>query len=235
MLEKEQRSKLLRRSGIAVALICEHIGWQPDCFYQIGIGMLHGELDVITQVWDDVEIHGCEPHPQILSGLRGKYPGTLYETAVSDYIGEAILYSKPRHKDGSSLYPHTTCEGGDSFPVKVTTVDTLWPDGPHGLHPMLWVDCEGSELPVLRGGEKFISAVDVINIELTGKQMGIGWSKQEEVHTWLLDHGFRRQWVHTQRAFVGQCDGIYVRPAIFNPDICCCPCELLRGEKCRTV
>lgn len=229
-LDEKFRSKLLRRSGISAALICDHIGFAPDCMYQIGIGMNHGELDVFTQVWEGLKLFGCEPHPQILRGLRDVYPGTLYEVAVSDHVGKATLYSKPRHKDGSSLMPHTTCTNDRQYTVEVTTIDTLWPDGPVGQHPILWVDCEGSELKALNGGVKFVEKVEVINVEMTSKEMGTGWCRPEEVHQWLLGHGFRRQWVHTQRAWVGQVDAIYVRPHLFQAHICCCPCEMMRKD-----
>jgi len=218
---------LFRRSGLAVHKICEYIGWRPRSVYQIGIGQNHEETHVMREEWGAFHLIGCEPHPKVIRSIRDRYPGTIVEVAIADYVGETDLYSKSTHKDGSSIYPHADNPNDDTFKVKVTTIDTLWPEGPAELPCLLWVDCEGAELAALRGGEQFVEKVDVINVELTGKRM---WCQEPEavlIHKWIKDHGFRRQWVHTQRAHIGQSDVIYVRPHLFSTKICCCQCELM--------
>ena len=219
---------LFRRSGLAVHKVCgEYMKWRPASVYQIGIGQYHEEVDVMREQWGNFKLFGCEPHPKLIKDLKENYGGELYEVAISDYEGEAVLYDKPRHKDGSSLLQHTSDPNDHTYKVSVTTIDKLWANGPEALPCLLWVDCEGSELAVLRGGEKFIDKVDVLNIEITSKEVWQCPSEGVEIHKWIKDHGFRRQWVHTARAHMGQVDVIYVRPHLFIPSICCCQCELM--------
>jgi len=217
---------LFKRSGLAVHKIAEYIGWKPETIYQVGVGQNHQETEVMQGEWPDVKIFGAEPHPKIIESVQDRYPGKLFPVAISDYEGEATLYSKSSHKDGSSLYPHNKHPNDNTITVPVTTVDKLWSNGPEKLPCLFWLDCEGSEYPALCGAEEFVKKVDVINIEITGGNLGVGRSDPKLIHLWIKNHGFRRQWTHTQRAHIGQCDVIYVRPHLFRADICCCQCEL---------
>jgi hypothetical protein len=54
------------------------------------------------------------------------------------------------------------------------------------------------------------------------------WCDPDEVHWWMVQAGFLRQWIHTQRTNEGQYDCIYVRPHLFNPRYCCDPWERAR-------
>jgi len=227
-------SRLLRRSGVAVGLVAELLEWRADTMVEVGVGTKWEEIDVLRKEWDDLRIIAFEPHPKIYAGL-GAFPGTVYPYAVGDRTGEAVLHGKSRHKDGSSLYPHVKrddCEY-EEYEVQMTTLDIFFPNV-EGLSVrrfgklLLWLDCEGSELDVLKGGERFIEAVDVVNVELTGHPPGAGWCDPNDVHDWLGGHGFYRQWIHTQRVHEGQTDGIYVKPHLFKPQFCCCPCEVRR-------
>ena len=225
-------SRLLRRSGVAVGLIMDMIKWKPDAVYQVGVGGHHEEVDVLLHDWPGTKFYGCEPHPSTNKGLRDNYPGKLYEVAISDHCGEVTLYSKHRHKDGSSLFPHVirSDERYDEFKVKMTTLDVLFGE-PEGKHVLLWVDCEGSELAALQGGERFIKGVEIVNVELASNPPGMGWCKPTDVHWWLLNHGFLRQWQHTDRLSGGQCDAVYVRTHLFHPEFSCCPCMIDEYEK----
>lgn len=225
-------SRMLRRSGIAVGLVAETLGdWKADTIYQVGIGQYYQEIDVLLEEWgDDVLVFGCEPHPDITKGLAGKYPGLVARCAIGDKEGTATLYSKRKHKDGSSLYPHKEVKEGvsyDEIEVQVTTLDKLFPD-PIGGRILLWMDCEGNELAALRGGEKFIKRVEIVNIELTSCPPCEGWCSPVDVHDWLVDRGFYLIGLHTHRISSAQCDGVYVRGHLFNPKYCSVPPEITR-------
>ncbi len=220
-------SKLLRRSGVAVALILELLEWKPDYVYQVGIGQYHKEVDVMKETWPDCLFTGFEPHPDIVRSLKD-YPGRIHEIALSDYVGKTVLYSKSAHKDGSSLYQHKEPGNYQDIEVGVATLDSMlggWSDDSKRL---LWIDCEGSELAVLRGAVDFVANVQVINIEMTSDPPGEFWCDPVDVHYWLVDRGFFTQWHHTQRSSAGQCDAIYVRRELFDPKYCCVPSEVKR-------
>lgn len=220
-------SKLMRRSGIAVGLVVDLLSWKPDAVFQVGVGVHCEEIAVMHEEWPDAKFVGMEPHPDVVKEVKSRYPGDLYECAVGDSYGKRTLHGKKRHKDGSSLYPHVDQKKREEivdFEVTVVTLDYLFPDPKsYGERILLWLDCEGAELIALQGGANFVGSVDVVNVEMTGVPMGVGWASPSEIHGWLTERGFRRQYIHTQRAFCGQYDGIYVRPRLFRADICCDP------------
>ena len=229
-------SKLRRRSGVSVGYFAHLLGWDANVIYQVGIGQLHDETDVLKDIWPDAKFVGFEPHPKIIANLKqAGYPGMLFDYAVSDFNGEAALYGKSNHKDGSSLFPQGKKHEREKYQeikVKVATFDTLFPNPKMFGEPiLLWLDCEGSEMRVLHGGTEFIESVDVINIEMTANPVNEGWADTVEIHNFLMENGFYRQHVHTQRSGQGQCDAIYVRPHIFDPRFCCCPCQVDRYRK----
>jgi len=223
---------LARRSGIAICLITELIEWIPDSVYQVGVGQNHAETEVFLESWPQVHLVGCEPHPTIVQQLVADYPGEVIPTAMGDTEGVIQLYSKRSHKDGSSVHFMPEADNCELIDVPITTLDLLFPTGPEWKPCLLWLDCEGNELAVLHGGERFVEQVDVINVELTHKPPGPGWCSAVDVHDWILSHGFKRQWVHTQRSHAGQVDAIYVRPHLFRPEYCCCPCMVEREGRC---
>jgi len=225
---------LLRRSGLAIVQFTEWLGsdgvdWNPQLVIQIGVGQYNEELPVMKEAWPDVEFIGFEPHPGIYRGMVQNYPGQLFPLALGAKVEAKTLYCKVRHKDGSSLFPHANKqvdEKYDEIEVTCSTLDTLFPNGfPGKERILLWLDCEGGELDVLRGGEDFVTRCKMINIEMTSKPPGIGWCKPTDTHRWLNEHGFLRIWHHTQRCAAGQVDAIYTTRDLFKPQYCCCPCQ----------
>ena len=220
-------SWLLRRSGICVGLIADVLNWRADTIYHVGIGQEYQETDVLTKEWPGVKWVGFEPHPKLVQWAREKnYPGVIHEVAVGTKIGEGILYSRHRHKDGSSMHLDRNTEEGVNYSkitVKLDTLDRLIPQPSSGRN-MLWLDCEGSELGAMKGGVNLMKSVQMINIEMTANPSGDSWCSPNDVHAFLVEHGFKRQWIHTSRTHMGQYDGVYVKPSIFKPQYCCCPC-----------
>ncbi len=218
--------RLFSRSGISVGTVCDTLAWRADYIYHVGVGQHYEETDVLQKEWPDVKFVGFEPHPQIVKDLKGKYPGDLYAVALSDRVGTARLHVKRTHKDGSSLHSHHQTREGETYSqieVPVTTLDRLFRSSPEGECVLLWLDCEGNELSVLKGGSNFVKGVEVMNIEMTANPPGDGWCTPRSVHDWVVGHGFVRQWVHTARIWQGQYDAIYVVERLFNPKYCCDP------------
>lgn len=222
-------SKLLRRSGVAVGMVCEFLRWRPKTIYQVGVGLSHEEVPVLKHEWPEVEFVGLEPHPNIIEAIQD-YPGQLIQVAASDHIGQEKLFYHRRHKDGSSL--KRLIDNNERMlevDVRVVTLDWLFHQSTAiSASDMLWLDCEGSELEVLRGSEQFIKQIMMVNVELTSNPFGDGWSDPVEVDRWLVEHGFFCQHIHTHRLVSGQWDGIYCRRDIFNSKYCCVPSEIVR-------
>lgn len=224
-------SKIRRRSGLSIVAIASWIEWRPDVVVQVGIGHNHEEIDVMQEEWPEVEFIGFEPHPRITKGLT--YPGPVHQYAVGDRSEEVTFYGKPRHLDGSSLFPHPDPAKRDPIRVDMITLDEFFPKRLNG-RILLWLDCEGAELLVLKGAERFIRSVDAVNVEMTGKPYNEGnWANPEEVHDWLNAHGFYLEWIHTQRSTRGQRDCVYVKAELFRPEQCCCPCQVKEWRMAR--
>lgn len=224
-------SRLLRRSGVAVLQLAENLGWRPTLVVQVGVGHYHQEVDVMQEAWPGVHFVGFEPQSNIHQDEKMGYPGQLFRVALSDKVGRETLYVKTKHKDGSSLFPHTRPNERESYAAELVLVDTL----DHFLsrcddHTLLWLDCEGSELNVLRGGKEYVKGVEVINVETASNPPGDQWCSPVEIHRWMKENGFWRQWHHTYRDSAGQCDVVYVRKCLFNPKYCICPCEIERWQ-----
>jgi len=216
---------LLRRSGVAVVHIAKLLEWEPTVIFQVGIGNRHGEVEVFKEVWPKVELIGWEPHPDIFAGLED-YPGLVHREALSNWTGKSQLFYQQHYVGGASLFGK---DGLQSVDVDVTTLDDIYAGlkwRRAGDRVMLWLDCEGSELNALKGGEEFVRDVDVINVELTGVPLTPGWPEPVEVNRWLLDHGFLLQYIHTHRSTSGQNDVVYVKPKLFRPEFCSCPLQV---------
>jgi len=217
-------SRLLRRSGIAVALIAELIEWEPDLVVQVGIGHFWKEVEVMQEAWPRVKFVGFEPHPVLLENdIRGKYPGLLHEMALGEKKDKRILWYDNTFMEGASLF--SGGKAGQGAAVDVQRMDdVLALEG--NDKTLYWIDCEGSELSVLKGSVEFLNKVDVINIELTGNPPRPGWPSPVGVNRWLLDHGFVSQYIHTHRCSSGQNDMVYVKPHLFRPEFCSCPLQV---------
>jgi len=226
------KQSLMRRSGIAVYQVVELLEWKPTVILQVGVGQYAKEIDVFTEAWPEADLIGFEPHPDIVR--RIEYPGLIVRKALGRYIGWAKLFYDPAHIDGGSVYTDPTSGRLQEIDVEIDTLDNYY----HGTkwyreddRVLLWLDCEGSELDVLVGGETSIEQVQMINVELTGKVSRPGWPDPIIVNRWLLGHGFLLQFVHTQRIAIGQYDAIYVRPELFRPEYCSCPLQVEAWRK----
>jgi hypothetical protein len=212
----------MRRSGNAVAQVCQRIGWRPSLVVQVGVGGHHQEVDVIRETWPDTEFIGFDPMPV------KDYPGEFVQTAISSFIGESTLNVKRRHADGSTLLPMEDSRVRRREKVLVETLDHALhlPTSDPDDHVLLWVDCEGSELAALMGGERFIKNVEMVNVELTAMQCNS--NSPVDIYNWLVEHGFYMLWVHTMRIPDGQWDCLAVRKHLFCPECCCFPMETKR-------
>lgn len=235
--KKPHRSKIHRRSGNAVVGYCQLIGFEPNAVVLVGVGMRHQEIEVMREDWDDFELYGFEPNPDIHKAINHDFPGFLSSSAITDVSGLTTLHVNRAHKDGSCIYKkfdEKVQAKTKQVEVFTTTLDGRFSRGMtfgKNIRVLLWLDCEGCENLALKGGQKLIKRnVDLINVELTGKPRNHGWPKPIEVHKLLLDLGFLQCWVHTTRSCIGQYDAIYIRKELFRPEFCSCPDSIERFE-----
>jgi len=224
-------SRMLRRSGVAVGMIAERLGWKPDTIIQVGAGMRFGEMDVLVEEWD-IPFHsivGFEANPYVFDSIYSEYPGILIKLALSDCEKDACLKFKRRHKSGSSL--KEMAEWDTEVVVRTSTLDRIFDNKPLSDDVLLWLDCEGSEFDVLEGGSEVLSHVKMVNVEMTANPKGDDWCSPESVHEWLAAYGFYQSWIHTTRSSAGQFDAIYSCRELFQPKYCCNVHEIKRWKE----
>lgn len=218
-------SKILRRSGVAVVEYLTMAGHVPSRVFMAGVGGHCQEVDVMREMWPDIELYGWEPHPKTFANLLETFPGRIENKALSDKPGEIRMNSKTNWKDGASV--HRPPPGKDKdwyfFEVMATTLNEAGLNMTQRKDGLLWMDCEGSELSVLMGGDRFINDnVVAINCEMTGRPRMDTWPKSIELHQWLTRFGFYQAWVHTIRPSICQFDAIYLHRDVFDPSLTCC-------------
>lgn len=216
-------SRILRRSGNAVVEYCDNIAWAPEYIIIVGVGVQHEEAYVMREVWPDVPILGIEPNPRTIETIQKTYTSaplnaTLIHAAVTDFQGEAPIYSRHNWKNGATLIEPTDLTGLIVEQVPCRTLDELVP--PEARNILLWFDCEGSEIKALSKALRTIERTMLINIEMTGRPRHPGWPSPIHVHWLLQAYGFLQAWTHTHRTCISQFDAIYAKPGIFKPEMC---------------
>lgn len=194
--------------------IANELQWKPDIIYQIGVGRGDIEIRPMQKAWPNLKFIGCEPHPLTFSRLEKTYPGKLYEIAVGNKLGTTTLYNRPTHKNGASLYQKPDGPGKNEYLCKekvyITTLDG-WFKKPVAMKVLLWMDCEGSELDVLKGGTEFLKGVDVVNLEMSQNPPAEGWCNSEDVHDCLIKNRFILHKKHSFRENNEQYDAVYIK------------------------
>ncbi len=224
-----------RRTGSAFIEYLHEMGFIPNALYIVGVGVSPDEAIAFKEQWLNTLVVGWEPNPFSFEGLVSTFPGVLVNAAVSNEIGVADLHFRHAWKNGSTLLQSTEKSRYDQA-VKTRLMrldDTLSIDVPQ--NSILWLDCEGSELNVLKGAEEFLKNIQVINVEITGRPRGKDWCKPIDVHKFLKERGFVQMYIHSIRTVRSQFDAVYVRKEIVNSEMCACLDTLLELENDRNI
>jgi FkbM family methyltransferase len=191
---------------------CGQLGWKPDIAVLCGVGLQDKEVDLFHENWPDVPLVGFEPHPETFKYLKTEFPGELYPYALSRKAGQRKIRCRRLHKNGASLFPRLDETDQEHYWAEVKRLDEFLYLLKNKERCLLWLDCEGSELNILKGGREFVeNGVVIINVEMTGRPQHAGWPPPKEVHQHLCDLGFVAVWIHSIRTQVCQYDAIYLR------------------------
>ncbi len=204
----------MANSGQDFIKAIKSLRWSPDMIYQVGVGKHYPEVKAFQKEWPEIPITGCEPHPSLYKRLTEKYPGKIYNIAMGEVDGSVDLYHRKKHKDGSSVFQRKYDPNRPLVKHRVvcSTLDTFFCD--KIVNALLWLDCEGSELRVLRGGKEFLKGVSVINVEVIVEPPCDGWCSACDVNIELVRNGFVLRSTHTHRDNHNQYDAVYVRSSL---------------------
>lgn len=164
----------------------------------------------LSRVLDARECHLFEPNPDalaicernILKHAAGR-PIVLNAVGLSDREGSASFFpvnvNKSTHKDIglSSLFPinpaSTRRDGPvvqDRITIRTTTLDAYFAERPH-QPDLLWIDVEGAELLVFKGGVRTLENVRVIHVEVSFRPSHLGKPLYWEIDAYLRQRGFK--------------------------------------------
>ena len=193
--------RLAERIGINRPILCD-------------IGSRDGREGIfLMQRLNARQLHVFEPNPAAaelcrenlasFAALTGRDGVVFNQLAVTDAVGTRTFY--PVNPDASGnkdigfsslhkLNPDYTKRRGsivqEEITVQTTTLDAYF----SGKEPpdILWIDVEGAELEVLRGGKEVLGKARLIHLEVSFRPMQIGKPLFWEIQKYLaaLDYRF---------------------------------------------
>lgn len=131
----------------------------------------------------------CEP-------LLRKQAHPYFIAALSDHVGATSLWLQDDKQAGTgvSLFKENTqyYSQGRSVEVKTVMLDALVEENGLPLPDFMKVDCQGSELNVLKGGSKCLQNTKTVLLELPvdGVVYNIGAPSRSEYLTFMEEAGF---------------------------------------------
>jgi len=212
----------------------ERTGWHPHplhtnidytgIFERIDVG-IKGIIHV--GMWDFVEhvcytklvgnkVIGVEGNPQVFNEMSRPVAEEagyeVFNECLTDTDGEEKKFFLAAH--GSSFHQGPPEWGKNScITVETKTLSTLMEE--KNLDPseydFLNIDVEGSELEVLKGYEKYLKYVNVIDLETTFQDRHAGGCTHNEIVEWLSDRGFELKESSDSYQKEGWGDSVFVR------------------------
>lgn len=212
-------SKVNRRSVNAVIEYIQLIKWIPKVICFAGVGTGCEDAVAFKEQYPDSSIIGFEPNISSVNNLIHHFPGELHQHALGNEVGIKTLYYRDHWKNGSSLHRPNDDKRVKTASVRIHRLDEYLSSS---VETLLWVDAEGHELEILKGGHEFLEDVKVVNVEMTGQPRGKGWAYPIEIHRELVSRGFAQAFVHTIRPCINQFDAIYLRKGMIDPNLVTC-------------
>lgn len=182
-----RRQTLLKERGIDLLL---DVGANDGHYAEVIRNGYDGRIvsfEPLTSAYCDLErrasaIRGWETHQVAL----GATAGTAVLHVAGNSLSSSLLTMAPRHVESAPESAYVTEEE-----IAVRTLDDVAAElvGP-GDRLWLKIDTQGYEIPVLRGGERTLHRVEVIEIELSLVELYEGQELLGEALSYLTTRGF---------------------------------------------
>ncbi len=144
-------------------------------------------------VWPEAQFHLIEANEDCVPQL--KQTGFSYLIALLDIVGHEVIYHKCQtgSGEGNGLYTENSVYPfADVTKVTRTLLDAV--GGPSAMVPIydfIKLDCQGSELRVMKGGESIIKAAHIVQLECQLQSYNAGAPLAHETITYMDSIGFR--------------------------------------------
>lgn len=167
--------------------------------YHIGVGPKpHCEAEAFRDLWPSIAIYGFEPNPHVYMDRYMEYEGHLLPLALwSSPCFKELLLMGDSMAGSSLLKPHEDWDTKgnilhgkalvysitlDSFDEYVGNPDDIF----------LWMDIEGSEMEVLKGGVNTLERVRYIDLEVSHETRRVGEPTEDEITSFLDNFGIKK-------------------------------------------
>jgi FkbM family methyltransferase len=177
----------------------------------LDIGSWHLEQSLeFHSIFPSAQIHAFEPVPQSYINCKNKasfYKNiNVYNLALTDFIGEASFFevdvdkSSTPNVGASSLFKFKDGMNGSFFnqnwiqkeiKVQANTLDNWCKQNVIDKIDIIWIDVQGAELNVFKGGENILKNTKVIFTEVGLKAYYEGHSLKKDIDNYLLNLGFK--------------------------------------------
>lgn len=169
------------------------------------------------------EVHSFEPFAATYELLKWNVEHNhlanvrLNQLAVSDRVGEGIIYDGGPSNVGATSLGRPENGEGRRHPIRTTTLDQyVFQSGLQGRLKkiVLKMDIEGGELSALRGAPRFLSLKPVIFFEAIDELQKKFGNSVAQLTSFLLDRGYALYSLNEQRVvlYSGDCANILALP-----------------------
>jgi len=169
----------------------------------IDIGANDGAFgQFIARYFNATSVYAFEPLPSCIPEIEKRFSNIsnlkIFNVALSNYTGSETLYLNSYAPASSLLrvsdiskkeFPQTV--GERPITVKVAQVDDIIDANSLIKNIFIKIDIQGMEDRVINGGKNVFSAAKCILVEMSFVPMYEGQPLFEEVHTLLVDLGYR--------------------------------------------
>lgn len=172
-----------------------------DDFTILDIGANNGSFSLMSKLYPTTTWHLFEPDPTNVDHLKENLElneitnATVYEEALSDYVGECVLKICPNHRGlntiGENVKRFSSVESIE-YPVKCNTIDNIFSDTKIDL---IKIDTEGSEYDIIRGGINTIKKYKPkILLEFNPANMSQCGHNPEKLNALINEIGYNPFW-----------------------------------------
>jgi hypothetical protein len=148
----------------------------------VGVGTTR-EAELFRKWYPEMVIVGFDPGKRV----PANYPGEFHQVAISDFDGEVAYHDGA---DRGSVCPKFG-EKKTGRIVQCRTLDAVIEESSLKGPFLLWMDCDGSEAKVLRGGESVLANAGWVYSEGVTSIERCGWPDADEVIGLIYKSGFR--------------------------------------------
>ena len=141
-------------------------GFEPKKILDIGANKGKWSLEIKKKVFPKAEYTLIEAIDyEELEKLRIKYDNINYKNILLDEIEHLVTWYEKRNT-GDSLFKENTGYFDDCKEIKrsTTTLDLVF--NKNEVFELIKIDCQGAEIPILKGGNRLVQKSSVIILEV---------------------------------------------------------------------